>query len=438
MILEMPEPLLVAIGGPTGSGKTEVIEYLIKHHPNEFARAPSFTSRSPRVDDRQHEYRHMNEETMQRMHKTGKLLNLDHVYGNLYGISSRDLVRIANSGRLALKEVHPSKHASLRRSVDIVSVLLLPHHPIDSALSLTWDNERRKRLAEDDLYYSALDPQPFDIIRPIPGYETPKEIAEHLRMTILALLNERRNFPPSPQIDAVNLKGYSLVAREFVDERRVTTAAFHRLSVPFFQSVLARFVGQHTRTLELGPGSGWLRSHFSWSDTEYSAVELSGAMLDAHLVGTGADYRVASVRATPFPSNHFDAAFASLADPFCYPTALCELWRVLKPGAVFAFTAPAAEWSYAFRTVDGRARTVFALSDGQLAEVFSFTFDHKGLERLLAHCGFTIREFELIRGGCLGEDPPDAIVAAARRLGLPRETLGVLNCVLAEKREACS
>ena len=430
---------LIVVGGPTGCGKTSIINCLLAQHPDRFVRVPSFTTRSKRSDEAG-EYTFVDREAMLQMHARGEFLNLDSVYGNLYGMSLRGIEAIVGSGRLAIKEVHPRNHSVLRdRYPQLVSILLPQVENATYDDPDGWEPERRARLEEDIPYYRNIDHQPFEIVRSISPNETPAEVAAHLYITISAVLKARSRFPSPGEIDAVNASGYSLAAKEFLDENRVTTAAFHQLSTAFFRDSINRFTGSGIQCLELGPGSGWLRGSFAWPSLNYAGVELSPAMLAEHTTPDRHRVHAASVRAMPFPSSYFDVVFASLADPFSHPAAWCEIWRVMRPGAKFIFSAPAAEWATALRETEKQDRTTFVLKDGSAAEVYSFTFSEPELRTALHSCGFDVVEFHTVFGALQpGNLVPPAFLKAASRAGIPHEAMKVVNCVVAQKSEKLS
>lgn len=427
---------LILLGGPTGAGKTSLISALTSMYPERFSRVRSFTTRSPRPDENTSEYTFVDESTIARMFADGELLNLDLAYGHYYGMSRSSVEEIIASDKFAVKEVHPANHAKLRTAYpDLLSILIRQESTLSGSTS-SWDSERQSRLEMDTLFYQDIDLSTFDIIRTISPDESAEDVAAHLTTTIVAVHAGQSRFPRASEIDALNTEGYSRAAKEFVDSRRITTLAFHQLSFPFFQEMLRR-IPPNTRCLEVGPGSNWLRQSFGWPPVEYVGIELAGGMLEAHHLPTQQrKVGLGSVRAMPFPSSYFDFVLGSLADPFCYPAALCEIWRVIKPEAAFAFSAPAAEWAEALRSPEMRDRTTFLLDDDNAADVFSFAFDEQELRSLLERCGFEILEFHRIPVAELptNHNVPPAFQIAADRLGIPHSNLIALNCVLARKR----
>jgi len=436
MKARLPCPL-VAVGGPSGIGKTSAINYLVRRYPNEYARPLSYTSRAPRPDEDGREYLHVSDEEMRAMWQAGALANLDDAYGKLYGISTESIDTLGSSGVYPIKEVHPANHAKLRQlHPGLVSVIMLPFDAND--LNLMTVGAREDRKTADAEFYSHIDLSQFDVIRPICAVESLEVVSEFLRGCIRATHATRALFPAPGMIDAVNRAGYDQVACEFSETRRVTTANFHLLSKAFFHSLIAETLIEGWTCLEVGPGWGWLRNEFRWPNVAYLGVDISPGMAHRSSEDGGvAVVQVGSARNLPLASSSVDAILASLADPFCYPAALCEMRRVMRPGGLFAMSAPARHWSDGIRDSDNSHYTVFGLNDGQQARVCSFTFSLTELCTLLELCGFEIARCATATGADLPSDArvAPAIALSAERQRVPLNDLAILNMVVARRAE---
>jgi SAM-dependent methyltransferase len=371
---------------------------------------------------------------MTTLSELGLLANLDEVYDNLYGISRDSIDNLISNRIWPIKEVHPSRFGHLKTTYpDLIAVIILPTEERMPAPG------RGERAAIDNDYFMNLDISQFDIALRSFAKETVTQIADSLYKHLFSLVRFDHEFPRPPAIDALNKAGYSMIASEFTDNLRPTTANFHELSRNFFRRILSspRTLGQ--RYLELGPGQGWLRREVNLEEIEYYAIELSEVMADRFEEAEGAsDIKVqrGSARELKFPSNYFDVVIASLGDPFCYPTALCEVERVLKLGGRFILTAPAEDWVKVIRPENERQKTSFRLSKGGFAQVYSFTFEMETLEKLLAACGLKVQEKEVallryLPKTCLISP---VLIEASRRLG--RDDITILNMVCASKEHA--
>ena len=425
----MREQTFIAVGGPSGTGKTELINVLVQRYPALYQRPVSFTTRAARAGESNAEYEFVSRKEMARLAENDLLANTDDVYGNLYGISRKSIDDLAAHTVWPIKEIHPSRFENLRASYpDLITVIILPAK--DHRMTVL---DRSERAELDNEYYKELDLSQFDIVRRSFKEETVNELADSVHRHLYALASFDTNFPRPPIIDTLNRTGYSLIAAEFTENLRPTTANFHELSRSFLRKLLSSPRTLGDRYLEVGPGQGWLRSEFNLKNVNYHAVEIADGMRERFKDTNGARVQNGSARHLDFTSNYFDAVIASLGDPFCYPTALCEIQRVLKPGGQFILTAPAKGWTEAVRPEHEQQKTSFRLSDGSLAQVYSFTFDIDELESLLEVCGLKVQEKEVAR---LLDLPRNAVVSpvlieASSKLG--KDNIPVLNMICAFK-----
>lgn len=279
-------------------------------------------------------------------------------------------------------------HAKLRCSYpSLISVLVRGAVHAGASDSL----ERKARVKEDQSYYLSHDPLVHDVIFTVQPHEPIPMAAVRLLRSIETVLAADKRFPRPSVIDQTNRTGYGIIAAEFDDRRRITTANFHTLSVGFFAAQIAN-LRPGCACLEIGPGNGWLRQIGPWPDVAYSAVDICAEMSG----GKRAGGTVATARDLLFANETFDRVFGSLGDPFFYPAALHEIVRVLRPGGSFVFSAPSQEWARSLRPDDASDVTTFIRSDGVKAKVYSFTHMPDTLEELMRSSGFStcqVREY---------------------------------------------
>jgi guanylate kinase/ubiquinone/menaquinone biosynthesis C-methylase UbiE len=420
----VPEICLVAVGGPSGCGKTALIDRLIGSHPRIYQRPISFTSREKRQGEEECEYTFVSREEMGNRYAAGDLVNLDSVYGNLYGMSKTSLGSAAVQGRIFIKEIHPANHDKLREAgILLVRVLLI----VPTWLTARQNGRGAMRSVEDMMYYRELDPTNFDIVLPLSTSDDLELVAEWFHTAIQAAIATKQM--NESDIIAINRLGYEAISPQFSDSQRVTTRDFHRLSYRFFEDAINRYVADDKEVLEVGSGSGWLRTTFPWPDGRYTSTDLAFSMLqgDAH----GIRRIVASADHLPFRSLTFDIVFGSLIDPFCYPTALCELRRVLRRDGLMVVTAPSADWSSRLRAPHQRYRTSFEMVDGKSVTVGSFTYSKEELRNLIVNSGFEIVELTEL----LSTDIPtlsEASPAILKTLG--SSSVAIMNTCIAKPR----
>lgn len=424
-------PSLVLIGGPSGAGKTAIIDELIKSHANMYERPTSYTSRPRRNGESNKEYLFVNREDIYKLKDKGELLTIDEAYGSLYAMSKISIHEILSSNRIPIKEVHPKNFEKIEQLYqDFVSVLILSdaEHAIDQN-----DDFRARRIIEDREYYFNINLQKFDVVLRASQRTPLTDISDNLHLTLHALLSTLHRFPMPSLIDKTNAIGYTKVAPVFSEEQRITTRNFHQLSYSFFQKAIEENIEPGFRCLEIGPGHGWLRKNFLWPDVEYVSVDISEEMLKF----SNSDLKInSSARMLNLPDRYFDAAFASLADPYCYPTALCEIRRVLKEQGLFIISSPSKYWSDGIRSGDQINKTNFLIDKGNHAEVFSFTFSIDELLELIQLCGFEPESYKVAYGSELTRDDcvSMSITRSADSLGIQVSELPILNLAIAKRK----
>lgn len=117
---------IVLVGGPTGVGKTSIIDCLLNAEGS-FCRPKAYTTRPKRVDDISGQFLHISADSLLELSDSGELLSLHNVHGYQYGLSRRSVVEIEDSGKIAIKEFFLRDHESIRSKVSrTISVAILP------------------------------------------------------------------------------------------------------------------------------------------------------------------------------------------------------------------------------------------------------------------------------------------------------------------------
>lgn len=415
----------VAIGGKSGVGKTTLVKNLIKSYPNIFRRPISYTTRPKRMGEDKSEYIFISEDEMKALHKQEKLANLDLNYGNYYAMDKDRLSKDMESFNLIIiKEIHPRYHDKIKKLAgnDAISVLIK---------GLESETDIRGRGIEDDSYYEVHGENEFDLVYVYDKSSSQEDNAKSFYRRLMVYINMTKVFPSSNKIDITNADGYSKVAAEFTEERRITTRNFHEISKVFWNPFIE---GMHTgeTVLELGPGNGWLRSSFVWPSVNYYCVDIAPGMKSVSNVVNGF---VASARCIPVRSKSIDCVVASLADPYFYPEMLCEVNRILKEEAMFVATLPDKEWADNLRGANNH-KTSFLLENGNTATVFSFTFSDDEVKSLAEECGFSICQLTHLRGIELKENEiSPAITRAAEKAGKSIDDLNIITAIIWKKRK---
>lgn len=118
---------LLVLSGPSGVGKSSVVDYLRTHHPD-IAFSVSVTTRRPRPGevDGVH-YRFIDRGSFERMAADGDLLEWAEFSGNLYGTPAAPVRELLEAGRHVILEIELQGARQVRGSApDAIQVFLAP------------------------------------------------------------------------------------------------------------------------------------------------------------------------------------------------------------------------------------------------------------------------------------------------------------------------
>lgn len=421
MTIDTTIPIL--IGGPSGVGKSSIISNIIKQS-NSFIRPKSYTTRTQRNNEDNSEYIFVSETEYNKLKNRSAFINDDYVYGNFYATSRHSVEEIIKDKKFPIKEIYPNNFKKFKTLYpNLITVIILPNSFNDIK---TTDIKRYK---EDMTFFKNLDISSYDIILYNDFHFPIEEIARYLIQTIKSIAYNINSFPRPEQIDILNKKGYNLVAKEFNDSKRLTTRDFHRVSIPFFEKSIKEYVKPNDKILEIGPGSFWLTNTFTFPEVHYHAVDISDKMK----CNTKNLYKVKSIRNTRYNFNEFDVILASLADPYFYPAAICEMWRILKPNGYIILTTPSSKWSEELR--EDKQKTKFVLENNKTVEVYSFTFTKEQIISILSNCNFIIEQIEEIPAKSLAlyDDISPILTTASKLKNKDIKELILLNCIILRK-----
>ena len=145
-----PNPLLIVLSAPSGTGKTTLCEQLLKIRPN-LARAITCTTRAPREGEKEGvDYFFMDAATFLRRVQAGNFLEHATVFGNSYGTLKSEIVGKLRQGKDVLLNVDVQGAATIREESQtdhelaraLITVFLTPP-------SITVLEERLKRRGQD-------------------------------------------------------------------------------------------------------------------------------------------------------------------------------------------------------------------------------------------------------------------------------------------------
>lgn len=431
--------ILILVGGPTGIGKTRFIDALLSSD-SRFSRPRSFTTRLPRENESGNEYYHVSSYEFEQLRDRGAFVTVDEVYGNYYAIGYESLLELDRAGRIAIKEVHPKNHSKIKALLpQAVSVVLLPLDSLTFWRSAKQQTEylspdRVTRFEEDQEYYALVDATSYDIVLFVRDQSASQALVPEFLAKLEFIISAALASPLA--VDEANKTGYNLIASEFTDELRLTTANFHDLSYDFFRSNIEACAKPDSSALDLGTGRGYLLPLLGTRFHKVVALDLSIEMLKHIDLPTGNVFQACgSAFQLPFADHLFDVIVSSLADPYLRGEALHEVGRVLKKQGVLILSSPTRDWSDAVRS-EKPANTRFISSSGADNEVYSFTYTNNGLLHLIIQSGFQIEYFCVVRGEELRRYSrviSPALTQAAQHLGIEFDRLPILQLLVAKR-----
>ncbi len=419
-------PSLVLVGGESGAGKTSTINALLGVYDKIYERPISYTSRPRRDGEGDEEYKFVTRDEILSMFSSGDVLTIDEVYGDLYAMNRDSVDDILKSGKIPIKEIHPKNFSKIQSIIpDLITVLFV------SDLSLNVTSDRHIRGKEDLYYYCNQNSARFDLLLRFDSSRSPSANATNLHYLIYSLLTFRHYFPKPSEIDLFNSIGYSKVAAEFDGDNRPTTRDFHVLSKEYFNHAVDKYIKEGMTCLEIGPGSDWLRRTITLSEVKYYSIDISVEMIRLY----NQDTIQTSARYIDFPDNTFEVVLSSLADPYLYPSAICEIRRVLTQNGVFIFSCPTKSWSQGIRARGSAFITSFSLQNNSKVEVYSFTFNNDELSMLLSLCGLEIIESKSAYADNIMNTTniSEAIINSSANQNIDLSELPILDLVVAKK-----
>ncbi|MFM2486970.1 methyltransferase domain-containing protein [Celerinatantimonas yamalensis] len=170
-------------------------------------------------------------------------------------------------------------------------------------------------------FFNEFGSDQVDIVVNMEHFSDLPSAAKYPERSLKARVIFKNTFPEPQLVDKVNRYGYSRVAKEFTEDRRKTTADFHKLTEYYISAFLSN-QRDSTKILEIGPGKGWFRNSFNLMRFNYVSVELSHSMVSE---AEDTDNSICStVREIPYSEGTFDIVVCSLGDPYTGNIPSCQ------------------------------------------------------------------------------------------------------------------
>ena len=118
---------LIVLSGPSGTGKSTVIDRLLEQLPGSLEISSSATTRPPRADDRHaKQYIHLTDAEFQNRLRNGELLESAEVSGYWYGTPRGPVEQALREGRSVLLEIDVQGGMEVRKSYpDCLMIFLM-------------------------------------------------------------------------------------------------------------------------------------------------------------------------------------------------------------------------------------------------------------------------------------------------------------------------
>ena len=119
----------IIVSGPSGVGKTSVIEGLLNLHKDELVASISATTRAPRIGEINGKHYHfVDREKFKTLVKKNEFLEYSENYGNFYGTPRRNYIEAVENGIdiIFALSVDGMIKAKKNKKMDFVTVFILP------------------------------------------------------------------------------------------------------------------------------------------------------------------------------------------------------------------------------------------------------------------------------------------------------------------------
>mmetsp|Transcript_57791 Transcript_57791/g.153680 ORF Transcript_57791/g.153680 Transcript_57791/m.153680 type:complete len:213 (-) Transcript_57791:329-967(-) len=118
----------IVMSGPSGTGKSTLIQRIMKDHPTDFRFSVSHTTRPPRTGEQDGIHYHFTDvPTMQKMIEEGKFVEHANVYGKYYGTSKQAVADVAQDGKICILDIDTQGARSMRaQKLDAKYLFLAP------------------------------------------------------------------------------------------------------------------------------------------------------------------------------------------------------------------------------------------------------------------------------------------------------------------------
>ncbi|CAJ0596333.1 unnamed protein product [Cylicocyclus nassatus] len=163
----------IVLSGPSGGGKSTILNRAMKEYPNSFAFSVSHTTRKPRQGEEHGvHYWFVNADDMQRMIENGEFLEYATFGGNTYGTSKKAVKDVESTGKICVLDIELQGVLNIKKSnlnarfilIRPPSLEILEKRLRDRGTEKEEDIEKRLKHAREDLKASEQNPDLFDLV----------------------------------------------------------------------------------------------------------------------------------------------------------------------------------------------------------------------------------------------------------------------------------
>jgi guanylate kinase len=146
------KPGVIALVGPSGTGKTTIAEKAIELYPELFAKPKSYTTRMIRANETSDAYNFTTKEEFCRLKDIGEIFESTIYSGNYYGSSKQEVAKVLQSGKNVIIPLDMCGAIGMKTTFDNATIVFVDRHKRDILTALL----SRNSSVEDKMFSSRI------------------------------------------------------------------------------------------------------------------------------------------------------------------------------------------------------------------------------------------------------------------------------------------
>lgn len=115
------------VSAPAGTGKSTLVEMLLKEFPEEIAESCSCTTRHPRPGEiAKRHYNYLSVQEFETMIKKDQFLEYAKLFGNYYGTQKEEIERVLKSGKHVVMVIDTQGAMQIKEKLDALFIFIRP------------------------------------------------------------------------------------------------------------------------------------------------------------------------------------------------------------------------------------------------------------------------------------------------------------------------